>query len=405
MKDILIIAHFTQVPGEKGNSRFKYIAEMLSKKKHMKIELVTTEFSHRTKKMRSITTEQRESMMYDLTMIKEPGYKRNVSLRRFYSHYIMGKNLKRYLKQRKKPDIIYCAVPSLDVANVASRYAKQNNIKFIIDVQDLWPEAFKMILNLPIISNLVFKPMEILANNIYKRADEVIAVSNTYLDRVMKVNKKATAMESIFLGTDISYFDSLSNNSNYNVNKLKGELWITYIGTLGHSYDLVSVMNALNVIHQKGITNLKFMVIGDGPLKEQFMYKANELNINVEFTGRLEYGEMVSYLKQSDIAVNPIRKGAAGSIINKVGDYAAAGIPVINTQENQEYRDLLDDYECGINCENGNELDLIDSIMLLYNNEDLRKKMGKNSRRLAEEKFDRSKSYPKITSIISKGVS
>ena len=31
MKDILIIAHFTQIPGEAGNSRFNYIAEIINK--------------------------------------------------------------------------------------------------------------------------------------------------------------------------------------------------------------------------------------------------------------------------------------------------------------------------------------------------------------------------------------
>lgn len=30
-------------------------------------------------------------------------------------------------------------------------------------------------------------------------------------------------------------------------------------------------------------------------------------------------------------------------------DYARTGIPVINTQENKEYRDLLDKYIAGIN--------------------------------------------------------
>ncbi len=37
-------------------------------------------------------------------------------------------------------------MPSLDVAKVAAKYAKENNIRFIIDIQDLWPEAFRMVL-------------------------------------------------------------------------------------------------------------------------------------------------------------------------------------------------------------------------------------------------------------------
>lgn len=58
---------------------------------------------------------------------------------------------------------------------------------------------------------------------------------------------------------------------------------------------------------------------------------------------------MVGLLCSCDIAVNPIKKGSAGSIINKVGDYAAAGIPVVNTQENLEYKNILEEYNAGIN--------------------------------------------------------
>ena len=77
VKDILIIAHFTQVPGEVGNGRFNYIAEKIDKQK-ANVEIVTTNFSHRTKKQRNVTNEQKQSISYKLTMLKEPGYTKNV---------------------------------------------------------------------------------------------------------------------------------------------------------------------------------------------------------------------------------------------------------------------------------------------------------------------------------------
>ena len=68
------------------------------------------------------------------------------------------------------------------------------------------------------------------------------------------------------------------------------------------------------------------------------------------FGEEMPYPKMCAYLNASDIAVNPIAKGAAQSIINKHADYAAAGLAVINTQENKEYRGLIEKYHCGINC-------------------------------------------------------
>lgn len=44
MKDLLIIAHFTQVPGESGNGRFHYIAQNLNNE-NISVEIVTQLFS------------------------------------------------------------------------------------------------------------------------------------------------------------------------------------------------------------------------------------------------------------------------------------------------------------------------------------------------------------------------
>jgi len=401
MLDVLIIAHFTQVPGEAGNGRFHYIASKLAKNSS-KIEVVTTSFSHRTKLPRNVSTEQFDEFNYNLTLLKEPGYKKNVSLRRFYSHYIFARNLRKYLKTRSKPDVIYCAVPSLDAAKVAASYARMHNVRFIIDIQDLWPEAFKMVFNMPVISDFIFYPMQQIANYIYRTADEVIAVSDTYKERALKVNTKVNDGHSIYLGTDLETFDEMKKLNKFN-DKPSNEIWFCYVGTLGHSYDLTTVIDALEIIQRKdSIYNLKFIVMGDGPLRTKFEEYAKSKQINALFTGRLSYNEMVGILGVCDIAVNPITKGAAQSIINKHGDYAAAGLPVINTQESLEYKNLVSSYNMGLNCNNNDPIDLAEKLVLLLENEEMRINMGKNSRRLAEEKFDRRNSYNKIMDIIYK---
>ena len=392
LKDILFITHFTQVPGEPGNGRFHYVAERINKE-NANIEVVTTSFSHKTKSQRNITDEQRNSLSYKLTMLYEPGYFKNVSVKRLYSHYVMGKSLKKYLKNRKKPDVIYCSVPSLSVAKVAAKYAQKNNIKFIIDIQDLWPEAFRMVFNIPIISDMIFYPMRKKADFIYSTADEIIAVSQTYAERALKVNRKCKKAYAVFLGTELSYFDQLVEENKID-NKPQDEIWLAYVGTLGHSYDLICVIDALFLL--KGKYNIKFIVMGDGPLKSKFEKYAKEQGVNAYFTGRLDYGKMVGILSSCDIAVNPISRGAAQSIINKHGDYAAAGLPVLNTQECLEYRELLLEYNAGLNCENNNPADLAKKLAQLCEDADLRKVMGQNSRKLAEQKFDRRKTYSLI---------
>ena len=141
--------------------------------------------------------------------------------------------------------------------------------------------------------------------------------------------------------------------------------------------------------------------MGDGPLRQTFEEYAHDKKINVEFTGRLEYAKMCARLAACDVAVNPISHGAAQSIINKHADYAAAGIPVISTQECEEYRNLVDQYDMGFNCNNNDAEDLSEKIRLLMENANLRKAMGRNARKCAEERFDRLNSYSVIYELIS----
>ena len=306
-KDILMVTHFTQIPREAGNGRFLYLLNMFDYDK-VQVELVTTDFSHRTKEKREKIY---ENLKYKLTYVEELGYKKNVSIKRFFSHYIFARNLREYLLKRKKPDIIYCSIPSIDAAYYVTKYAKKNNIKLIIDIQDLWPEAFKMVLNIPIISDIIFYPMNKKANFVYKNADEIIGVSETYVNRALKVNKKVEKGLSVFLGTDLNYFDSLIKSS-----KKYNNFTIVYVGTLGHSYNIKLIIDALEQVRLKYNKNINFLIMGDGPLKNEFQSYSKNKNLQIEFTGRLKYEDMVSRLKKCHLAVNPIIDGSAGSIIN-----------------------------------------------------------------------------------------
>ena len=159
--------------------------------------------------------------------------------------------------------------------------------------------------------------------------------------------------------------------------------------------DAVSIYN-----QQKDIPPMQFLVMGCGPLKEEFEKYAKEKNIDAIFTGSLPYSEMVARMCSSDILINPIVKGAAQSITNKVGDYALAALPVVSTQENEEYRKLLEVYKCGINCECGNAQQVADALAKLAKDPELRKQMGAMARRLGKEKFDRRETYQEIVKVI-----
>lgn len=398
MSNIVIIDHFSQTPDEAGNNRFIYLAEKLVANGNT-VDIITTDFSHKNKKTRDVSNTANYNTVYGYKMLHETGYKKNVCLKRFYSHYIFGKNLKTYLKQMDRPDLVYISVPSLDVGVRAAQYCKKNNIPLIVDIQDLWPEAFQLVLNIPVIKNIAFSPLKAEADYIYRNATKIVAVSDTYMKRGIRVNKEDKKGLCVFLGTDLKKFDKGKNS--YTVDKDNNEFWIGYAGTLGHSYNISIIIDAISLLKKRGYNNIVFKIMGDGPLMDSFKKRVEEHGICADFMGRMDYAKMISVLTKCDIAVNPISKGAAQSIINKHADYAAAALPVVNTQECEEYRSLIKSYECGINCDCEDTVGVADAIERLYNNKELREKMSHNSRKMAEEKFDRSRTYKQIIDLIN----
>ncbi|WP_149554778.1 glycosyltransferase family 4 protein [Treponema pectinovorum] len=382
--DIVIIANFCDDFKIINNDRFLYIANLLSEKHS--VEVITSDFFHTTKKERSGDIPPSK---FKITCLHEPGYKRNVCLSRFYSHFVWGKNVKKYLEMRKHADVIYTAVPSLTAAKEAAQYCKRNNIKFVIDVQDLWPEAFKMIINLPIISSLVFYPFKRVANEIYSSADLICAVSDTYVNRALKENKKNSKGISVYLGTNLDVFDENVKKYAKQLN-LNNKIKLAYCGTLGSSYDLPVVFDALSILKEESI-EVEFIIMGDGPRYDEFVDYARKLGLSVNFVGRIPYDKMCALLSECDICVNPIVKKSAASIINKHADYAASGKPVINTQISIEYKKLIEEYNMGFNCKNS--LEISQAIKKLINDKELRKTMGYNARKCAEEMFDRAHTY------------
>lgn len=166
------------------------------------------------------------------------------------------------------------------------------------------------------------------------------------------------------------------------------------MGTVGYSYDLMTVIKAIESLNESHRSKVSFIVIGNGPKLESL--KAYARDLPVVFIGRLPYDEMVWVLSRCNVSMNVIVKGAAQSIINKHADYAMAGKPIINTQECKEYRDLIEEYQAGINCECENSKEIALALERLLLDDDLRIQMSRNSRKLGEERFDRKNTYYKL---------
>ncbi len=399
-KKIAVISMGVKLNGEKGYSRFRYIGDFLSDAGYQ-VDLITTTFQHWEKAQRDIDTIKKEDYKFRLKFIYEPGYRKNIDPRRIWSHHIAAKNLTKLLEQDGDYDLIYCEIPPNDVALTAAEYAKKKGIPFVPDVNDLWPEAMRMVLDIPVVSDILFYPLQRDAEKVYSLVSGIIGTSDEYRDRPLKNQKLDVPRKTVYVGNEIAEFDKGVETYGPQIQKPGGEFWVSYAGTIGTSYDIRTMVLAGRELLDRGMDQIKIKILGGGPLKEELENLAKEKECtNVEFVGYAPYPKMAAYLAKSDILVNSFVKKAPQSIVTKIGDYLAAGKPMINTCMSPEFRQKVETDGFGINILPEDVKILTDAIMDLHKDREGCRIMGEKARKIAEEQFDRPESYKKIIELI-----
>ena len=401
MSKVAVITMGVKLDGEKGYTRFRYLCEFLVKKGY-EVDLITTTFQHWEKKQRDLESVDQKSYPFGIKFIYEPGYRKNIDLRRVRSHRIAAENLRKLLEKEGDYDLIYAEIPPNDVALAAAEYAHRNKIPFVADVNDLWPEAMRMVFDIPIVSDLLFYPLKRDAEKVYSLTSGVIGTSDEYRDRPFLNQKRDVLKETVYVGNEISVFDREAERHADEVQKEDGTFWVTYAGTIGTSYDIRTVVLAAEELMKQGKTKIRFQILGDGPTREMLENLAKERKIqNVKFTGYVPYEQMAAYLVKSDVLINSFVRKAPQSIVTKIGDYLAAGKPMINTCMSPEFRKKVEQDGFGINIEPEDVRELVNAVEWMYENEAERNDMGNRARKIAEEQFDRPVSYGKIEAMIS----
>ena len=400
MKKIAVVTMGVKLGDEtKGYDRFKYISTMLVNQ-GFEVDLITTSFQHWEKAQRNLSNPTYAAEPFNVVFIEEPGYKRNLDLARIRSHAQAAKNLTAYFEEHPDYDLVYAEIPPNDVALSCAKFCESRGIPFVADVNDLWPEAMYMALDIPVVSKLLFSGFARDAKALYQRVTAVVGTSDEYAARPLADRNTTVPTHTVYVGNELAEFDRGAAEYAERVVKPAGEFWVTYAGTIGASYDIRTLVLAAEQLKKQGYDNIKVKVLGGGPDKEKLEQLAAGLDCEVTFVGYLPHAEMAAYLVASDITVNSFVRKAPQSIVTKIGDYLACGKPMINTCMSPEFRSKVESDGFGVNVEPEDAAELAGAILALYDNPEKCAEMGKRARRIAEEQFDRPRAYQAIVDLI-----
>lgn len=415
----------------RGYTRFRFLSELLVRE-GFEVDLITSSFQHWEKAQRDCSKACYQGLPYRVVFIEEPGYTKNLDLARILSHRTAAKNLRAHFERAfANPatayDLVYAEIPPNDVARVCAEEARAHGVPFVADVNDLWPEAMRMVVNIPIASDIAFYPFARDAKRVYQLASGIVGTSDEYAARPAQDRSEPYPRKTVYVGNNLSAFDDGAAAHAASIDKPADELWAVYAGTLGASYDLSTLVRAAALLEQRrspaapaadiapgaaagestasaatapAHPRLRVKILGDGPDRAALEELAQRENAPVDFLGYTDYPLMAAYLCASDITINSLVSSAAQSIVTKIGDYLASGNPLVNTGTSPEFRAKVESDGFGVNVEAENPDALADALCALCADEEVRARMGAKARTIAEREFDQAHSYLAIVDLI-----
>ena len=381
LNNILYIHQYFKTPYESGGTRSYWLAKKLVDN-GFNVTMYTTSGNINEKKVVKIVDGIK------VVYIKLPySQKMNIS-QRLYSFISFMIKASFFAFKEKNIDLIFATSTPLTVGFPALVLKKIKKIPYLFEVRDLWPEV-------PIqmggLKNKLLQKLAILfEKTIYKNAKHIIALSPGMYDGVIKyVSSSKVSMIPNMSKID-EFWQRKKNLTLINKLGLKDSSFkIIHFGALGLANGIDSIIESAKLL--KDDSSVEFIFIGGGSLEKSLIKQSKKYNLkNVHFLGKFNMkktSEIVNFCDVSMVSFLNIPILYTNSP-NKLFDSLSAGKPIIVNSAGWT-KDLVEKNKCGYYVNPSVYQELKDKILFLKENPKVVNVMGRNSRKLAENVYDK----------------
>lgn len=263
--------------------------------------------------------------------------------------------------------------------------------KFVFEVRDLWPELPK---EMGVIKNkLAIWLLSVLEYQAYHHADGFIALSPGIKKGIEKrMSNKSKPIMMVPNGSDLNLFFPKKVSRDVIPGVSNDDFVCIFSGSHGTANGLDAALDAANVLKNKGADKIKLVFVGGGNQKEYLLKRAElEKLDNCIFNEPVPKVELVRYLQAADVGLMLLANVPAfyyGTSPNKFFDFISSGLPTLNNYPGW-LAGMIEEENAGVVVEPDNPEVFADALIQLSQDSNL-EAMGRNSRRLAEKKFNRS---------------
>ncbi len=305
-------------------------------------------------------------------------------------------------KNCAKIDAAIVHSPPLPLAWVAEQAKKKYGAKYVLNVQDIFPQNA---VDLGVLRNkMALKYFERMEYRAYKACDVIATPSHEHKNYLVEQRGvPGEKIEVIPHWVDAGQFAEAKNTGGFRKKfGLEGKFIIFFGGVVGPSQAL-DILLRLGKKIEKTHPDIVFLVCGDGSEKKRLVEaKEKESVENVHFENwvpKEEYGDL---LKEMDVGLITLTaKNTTPAVPAKLMGYMAAGLPALGfLHEKSEAHEIIKNAGCGESASYENEYACLQALFFMYDNKAHLKELGKNGLKYAKEHFSIESSTEKWEKII-----
>jgi glycosyltransferase involved in cell wall biosynthesis len=394
--------------------RTAFLGKYLVERGHH-ITWVKNAFDHSKKAFLHKTGKYELTKNFDIIHVKGIGYKKNICPSRYVDDYLVARRSFKAIKQLGPIDGIVCSTPSVRLAFMACRYAKKQNIPFILDLRDPWPDSFPYSVHNRWLKRLIgllviFDKRKLVY--CVKNATSLVAMSIDMLSWGLKKHPAASnkPKEVFYLSTtqELSLTEEQERvfKEKYKDLLASDHFRVFYLSKWGRFYQPSLLIDLANFLTDKDLSKpVDFVICGDGDFGEEIRQKANGLK-NIFLPGFLSRDEGYFLAKHCHCAFAFIANEALEhdklvipSFPNKIFLLFASGLPIINGMSG-EVASIIDRYNMGINFTTNDLSTMADYLKTLMTNETLRLEMSRNVQTFFKTQADSDIVYKRYATFV-----
>lgn len=293
-----------------------------------------------------------------------------------------------------KQDMVLSTSPQFFNGLAGFFVSKIKRSPWVLEIRDLWPES---IVAVGAIKNTaIIKCLEHIERFCYRKADHVIAVTQSFKKHILARGGQADKLSVIYNGVDLSLFDSQESQNKadaaryFGVHYEPSMFFAAYVGTHGMAHHLETILEAAHIL--KDHPSIRFLMAGDGSEKAKLLKIKHEKDLqNVIMLDQLPKADMPRLWQLVDASLVLLKRSDLFKTVipSKIFESMAMKRPIVLGVEG-EVADIIQESDAGICITPEDASELAQAVEHLFDHGAYAQLLGDNGLHYVARTFERS---------------